>query len=216
MSDDLDEDLSEFERAVLLKLVAGDHPALKVLQAQSEAVRVTEREWHGTAGFITSLKVDEAAPWFGSYIGVDLSDVAAKIAGMRSPTIYVVFVRAGRLDALEGTAFQDEPWPDPIVDFELSYISEPRDVELPVAHYGESELPAAWQELADAKPADWYVARPSQRRDGRWTMHVIDTTTRDPRRRRGREWKAVGRTEVECVREMARRLREISNGSMPR
>lgn len=32
----------------------------------------------------------------------------------------------------------------------------------------------------------------------------------------GSEWTAVGQTEVECVREMARCLREIGNGRVPK
>jgi len=34
--------------------------------------------------------------------------------------------------------------------------------------------------------------------------------------KRSREWTAVGETEVECVREMARCLREIGNGRVPK
>lgn len=33
---------------------------------------------------------------------------------------------------------------------------------------------------------------------------------------RREEWTAVGQTEVECVREMARCLREISEGGVPK
>ena len=211
------DDLTEFERAVLLKLVAGDQQALKVLQAQAQSVRVTDREWHGTAGFATDLAVDPAAPWFGNYINFDVSDVTAKISGMRHPTIYVVFVRAGRLADLEGTAFEDEPWPDPIVDFELSYLDEPRRrLELPVAHFGDTELPAAYQGLYDAIPPDWYVGQVIQRRDGAWEVYAFDETE-DPRfGRRKRTRTVVGHTEAECVREMARCLRGISAGRVPK
>ena len=105
------EDLTEFERAVLLKLIAGDHAALKVLQAQAQALHVIDCEWHGTAGFATELEVDPTAPWFGNYINFHLGDVVAKISGMRNPTIYVVFVRAGRLAELEGTALRTSRGP---------------------------------------------------------------------------------------------------------
>lgn len=126
---------------------------------------------------------------------------------MRTPTVYAAFVRAGRLAELEGTTFEDEPWPDPIVDFDLSYMSEPRELDLPVAHFGDSDLPAGWQARHDAMPPGWYLARPSQRRDGHWTVYTIDTTDRTRT--------AVGQTQVECVREMARCQQEISERRVP-
>ena len=135
---------------------------------------------------------------------------------MRNRTIYVVFVRAGRLAELEGTAFEDEPWPDPIVDFELSYWNEPRQLELPVAHFGYTELPVAYQALYDATPPDWHVGQVTRLRNGTWAVRAFDTSDVISRGRRSREWTAVGQTEAECVREMARCLREISEGRVPK
>lgn len=44
---------------------------------------------------------------------------------------FVIFVRRGRLDLFEGYS-HDEPWPDEIGEFELTYQEEPRrDPELP-------------------------------------------------------------------------------------
>lgn len=47
-------------------------------------------------------------------------------------------------------------------------------------------------------------------------MYGYDTTEKAHIGRRSREWTAVGQTEVECVREMARSLREIGNGRVPK
>ena len=209
-------DLTEFERAVLDKLVAGDHPALKLLQTQVQELRVSDREWYGTAGFATGFAVDLAAPWFGNYIHFELSDVVAHISGMQGPTIYVTFVSAGRLAWLEGTAFEEEPWPEPIVDFQLSYLAEPRHLTLPMPHFGDSDLPAAWQELYDVKPPEWYLDRPTQHRNGTWTMYVIGPPDDTRRGRFGRKWAASGKSELECVREMAKALRAISEARVPK
>jgi hypothetical protein len=107
-------------------LLDGDHPTLSVLRQQVDYVTVNEREWHGAAGFVTSLLVDLAAPSAGLEFSEDISDVVATIGGMSGPAVFVVFIGAGRLTALEGTGFDDEDWPDPITDFELSYVNEPR------------------------------------------------------------------------------------------
>ncbi len=47
-------------------------------------------------------------------------------------------------------------------------------------------------------------------------MYAFDTTERAAIARRSREWTAVGQTEAECVREMARCLREIGEWRVPR
>jgi len=77
-------------------------------------------------------------------------------------------------------------------------------------------LEAAWDELHSATPAGWFVGRPSQRHGGQWAMYAFDTTEKAHIGRRSREWTAVGYTEDECVREMARCLRLISEGKVPK
>lgn len=74
----------------------------------------------------------------------------------------------------------------------------------------------AWERLHAAKPDDWFVGRPGQRYGGQWEMYAFDQTEKAEIGRRSREWTAVGRTEVECVLEMARCLVEISEGRVPR
>ena len=47
-------------------------------------------------------------------------------------------------------------------------------------------------------------------------MYAFDQTEKAHLGRRSREWTAVGQTEEECIRVMARCLREISAGRVPR
>lgn len=49
-----------------------------------------------------------------------------------------------------------------------------------------------------------------------WQMYAYDTTEKAEIGRRSREWTAVVESEVECVLEMARCMREISEGKVPR
>jgi hypothetical protein len=46
--------------------------------------------------------------------------------------------------------------------------------------------------------------------------HPYDPSERPKVGLRSREWRAAGQTEVECVREMARCLREILEGRAPK
>jgi len=47
-------------------------------------------------------------------------------------------------------------------------------------------------------------------------MYAYDTAEKAEIGRRSREWTAVVESEVECVLEMARCMREISEGKVPR
>jgi hypothetical protein len=66
------------------------------------------------------------------------------------------------------------------------------------------ERDRAWDELHATTPRGWFVGRPGQRHGGQWATYAFDTTEKAHIGRRSREWTAVGNTEEECVREMAR------------
>ena len=79
------------------------------------------------------------------------------------------------------------------------------------------DLTAAWAEVHDATPAGWYVGQPSNHDAGHeWVQYAFDPRERAQVGVRRREWTAVGATEVDVLREMARCLREIAEGRAPR
>jgi hypothetical protein len=74
-------------------------------------------------------------------------------------------------------------------------------------------LAAAW----DATPPGWHVGRQSEHPErGEWVMYAFDPSERAKLGLRSREWTAVHPTEEGVVREMARCLREISAGRVPK
>lgn len=79
-------------------------------------------------------------------------------------------------------------------------------------------LEEAWAELHDASATlRWFVGHPAyeeRRGDVPWSQYAFDPTEKPKVGQRSREWTAVGQTEVECVREMARCLREFGEGRM--
>lgn len=112
--------LNALERAVLEKLLAGDHPVLTVLRAQLDSAEVSSRELTGV-GFFTHLKVDrsvERAPTPRPRIQVLY--VGAEISGLERGASFVLFVSDGYLELLEGFSY-DEPWPPEISEFSLHY-----------------------------------------------------------------------------------------------
>jgi hypothetical protein len=76
-----------------------------------------------------------------------------------------------------------------------------------------NELERARAELHDAKPSGWYVGSPTYvQQRGAWEQYSFDTSEGARAGHRSREWTAVGGTEVEVVREMARCLQLIREG----
>ncbi len=79
-----------------------------------------------------------------------------------------------------------------------------------------TDLEAAWDEIHDAKPDSWFVGPTTQEEQRHeWTMYAFDTRERPKAGHRSREWTAVAQTELEVVREMARCLRLIREGTAP-
>jgi hypothetical protein len=118
-------DLTDFERAVLRKLLSGDHQVLALLRQQLEVCRSTKREATGV-GFYTYLDVSTYA---GPRPELDLKfgDVVAEIDGLQHGAGFVLYVEAGLLVMLEGYTF-GEPWPDRVDSYKLSYVNgEERD-----------------------------------------------------------------------------------------
>ncbi len=119
-------ELTDLEQAVLGKLLEGDNTVLATLREQAGRARLTKRENTG-AGFYCDIEVDGDAPTVrGDF---HLGDVQAEIRGLDHGAGFVLFVRDGRINMLEGYTY-DEPWPDRVTDFSLRYSDPSRKAEL--------------------------------------------------------------------------------------
>lgn len=124
--------LCPFERAVLEKLLAGSHPVLELLRRQLEVCLVEKREDTGH-GFFTRLRVPRGSAVAAPLQRAQVRDVGANIQGLDYGAGFVVFVKDGYLDLLEGFSY-DEEWPIEVIDFELEFqrgrIIDPANVDL--------------------------------------------------------------------------------------
>jgi hypothetical protein len=121
-------DLIPLERAVLKKVLEGEDNILSMLRQQLEKAKVTERKVTGV-GFYTTLAVPDSVGQVPGGLTVKLGDVHADIADLRNGAGFLLYVQNGRLDLLEGYTY-DEPWPQEITGFELSYDrGEARDLD---------------------------------------------------------------------------------------
>lgn len=120
-------DLTKLERAVLDKLLAGDHPVLATLRAQVAVCTVISRELTGV-GFFSSLMVPPAAPRAPVRgRAPPFGDVKANFRAVQHGAGFLLYVEDGALAMLEGYTF-DEAWPVDTDEFSLQYESAERSV----------------------------------------------------------------------------------------
>lgn len=110
-------ELTEFERAILTKLLDGEHPLLVELRKQLPICRVNRREQTGV-GFFTHFDTGAASP--ATNAKARFGDVVAEIDGLVHGAGFVLYVENGRLSTLEGYGY-DEPWPSKITNYRLEY-----------------------------------------------------------------------------------------------
>jgi hypothetical protein len=112
-------ELTELERAVLNKLLEGNHPLLMQLRKDLSICRVSRREMTG-AGFYTHFDAGVAPTASNSKLR--FGDVVAEIDGMTHGAGFVLYVENGRLSMLEGYGY-DDPWPSTITGYTLKYTT---------------------------------------------------------------------------------------------
>lgn len=123
-------ELSDFECAVIAKLLAGDHPVLIRLREQAEMARVRSREMTGHGFYVYFELPLDVEPLPGSGADFEIGDVVAIIEGLKHDAGFQLFVRRGLLDFLDGYAFVGS-WPGKVGRYELRYVREPRGLSLP-------------------------------------------------------------------------------------
>jgi hypothetical protein len=81
------------------------------------------------AGFYTTFAIPAETRALADNHSFTYGDVIAEIPGLEFGAGFLLFVRNGVLQMLEGYCY-DEPWPESILDFKLAYISgENRDMK---------------------------------------------------------------------------------------
>jgi hypothetical protein len=111
--------LTDLEKAVLEKLLTGEAERDRVLQRQIPALRVTERKMTGV-GFFTRFSLPDEAEKLPEEASFHVSDVAAELDDLKHGAGFVLFIKKGRIDMLEGFTY-DEPWPQKINSFHLYF-----------------------------------------------------------------------------------------------
>lgn len=116
--------MNAFETEVLAHLLAGDQRELALLRAQLAGLEIKTRQ-STPNGFVTRLRVLEDHPRVKSTGDFQIGDVFAEVDGLAHGAGFVLFVRRGALDVLEGYT-HEEPWPEAPGLRRLYYVHHPR------------------------------------------------------------------------------------------
>jgi hypothetical protein len=114
----MSQSLNDFERAVLARLLSGESATLTALQRQFEHCRVKSRECTGV-GFFTYLEVDRSAVSPVEPAAFVLDDAIGAHPDLKHGADFILFVRGGYVDLLEGVSIAGEPWPTTSAGFKI-------------------------------------------------------------------------------------------------
>ena len=110
------------EVAVITALLAGPDPVLAELRRQFGASTAGQREWTGVGFFLDIETPPDLSP-VPLNKNLHLADVGADLEGVKHGVGFVLHVRDGLLDYLEGFTY-DEPWPERAGAYSVAYIRE--------------------------------------------------------------------------------------------
>lgn len=111
--------------ADVLALIVKAHPQYgEALEAQLATARIASRRMTGL-GFFLNFAVGDAP--LLEPASFQLNEVYGQVAGLEHGAGFVLYVRAGKIDFLEGHGV-DEPWPAVVEGHQVFIQSPPRGV----------------------------------------------------------------------------------------
>ena len=111
-------EMTKLEKEVMEQLLSNTDEPSRTLRKQYESASIEKRYLTGT-GFFTYFSVPEDAPRLGKEISAKFGDVIAEIQGLRFGAGFVLHVKSGAIESLEGYSYE-ESWPGDVSDFTLS------------------------------------------------------------------------------------------------
>lgn len=111
----------DFEKKVMEKLLEGNDNVLRILHKQFSQVRIKNREFTGV-GFFTTFVIPDDVTKLETQKSFQFGDVDGKI-NEENDVGFILFVKDGVIDFLEGYIYGDEKWPKIIKNYQLVYDS---------------------------------------------------------------------------------------------
>ena len=118
-----------FEKAVMDKILFGEDSNLAILREQYKDASVIEREFTGV-GFYSTFQTSPKSPRLEIKHSIQLCGVIGQIDELPHGVGFVLFIKGGVIDCLEGFTYGDVKWPEYFAKFSLSYVDgEIRNME---------------------------------------------------------------------------------------
>ena len=105
------------EQKVIEAILEGNEENKKILLEQYKKSKISEREF-SEVGFFTSFSVSSDSKQIESKSMTLGETVHANIPSLKNGAGFVLFIRNGKIDVLEGFTY-GEKWPKKITDFEI-------------------------------------------------------------------------------------------------
>lgn len=120
--------LNKLESIVITKLLSGESRYLEKLRKQLNHLVSVKREYTG-AGFFTYLHIDRNENYRLGNQDIAFGDVEAKLKGMSESVGFVIFIKDGWVNMLEGYTYA-EKWPKEAKLSRLAYFDNERDMNM--------------------------------------------------------------------------------------
>lgn len=117
-----DQEFEQFEKQIMEKILAGADEGLEIMREQYKGAVVTER-WFSGVGFFSTFQVNEKSPKLSSHCSTQLTDVHAQCDELAHGMGFVLFIKDGMIDFLEGSTY-DEKWPEHLANLRLCYLPQ--------------------------------------------------------------------------------------------
>lgn len=112
------ENFKQFEREVI-EVIAKENPKFETkIMAQYNKAHVISREFTGH-GFFTNFDITDPADSLGYGYNTELGNLTVEFPEVKFGAGFVLFVRNGYIEMLEGAVFGNDPWPEPITQYKL-------------------------------------------------------------------------------------------------
>ena len=115
-------DQEDFEKKLMLMLLAGNNFTLSELRFQYENSQVKFREFTGVGFFTHFSTKSEIKPL--AKRNFEFGDICGDLGGTKCAMGFFLFVRDGYLDWIEGFTFSIDEWPDNYFGVDLYYVDD--------------------------------------------------------------------------------------------
>ena len=114
----MDKNFNQLEFDVMKKIINEDPAISEILMRQYSSAKVIKREFTG-AGFFTDFEIADEDSRISEQFNATIGNTQARLEGLKHGAGFILFVKDGLIEMLEGYTNGNEPWPEKIGKYSL-------------------------------------------------------------------------------------------------